>query len=109
MKENDIVIKRISSEEELWFAERLYLSSFPDGERREIADWIRYTWTKPEFFNNIIEYGRERVGFISYWGLDDFLYVEHFAMDSRIRGKGYGGFAIESHVIETGIVVVLVV
>ena len=39
MKENDIVIKRISSEEELWFAERLYLSSFPDGERREIADW----------------------------------------------------------------------
>ena len=90
MKENDIVIKRISSEEELWFAERLYLSSFPDGERREIADWIRYTWTKPEFFNNIIEYGGERVGFISYWGLDDFLYVEHFAMDSRIRGKGYG-------------------
>ena len=76
MKENDIVIKRISSEEELWFAERLYLSSFPDGERREIADWIRYTWTKPEFFNNIIEYGGERVGFISYWGLDDFLYVE---------------------------------
>ena len=68
MKENDIVIKRISSEEELWFAERLYLSSFPDGERREIADWIRYTWTKPEFFNNIIEYGGERVGFISYWG-----------------------------------------
>lgn len=34
MKENDIVIKRISSEEELWFAERLYLSSFPDGEKR---------------------------------------------------------------------------
>lgn len=107
MKENDIVIKRISSEEELWFAERLYLSSFPDGERREIADWIRYTWTKPEFFNNIIEYGGERVGFISYWGLDDFLYVEHFAMDSRIRGKGYGGIAIETLVNETGKVVVL--
>ena len=48
MKENDIVIKRISSEEELWFAERLYLSSFPDGERREIADSRRKEDSRPE-------------------------------------------------------------
>ena len=31
------------------------------------------------------------LGFISYWEFDTYLYVEHFAVNAELRGKGYGG------------------
>ncbi len=96
MNENHITIRRVSDEEDLWYAERLYLSSFPEAERREVSDWIAYTWSKPEFRNNIIEYSGSKVGFVSFWDLGDFIYVEHFATDAAVRGKGIGGRAIET-------------
>ena len=96
MKESAITIRRVQDEEDLWYAERLYLSSFPEDERRDISDWIAYTWSKPEFRNNIIEYSGSKVGFISFWDLGDFIYVEHFATDSAVRGKGLGGMAVET-------------
>ena len=40
-------IKRIDSESELWFSERLYLHSFPENERRDVEDWIRLTHNEP--------------------------------------------------------------
>ena len=96
MKEGAIAIRRVNGEEDLWYAERLYLSSFPEDERREVSDWIAYTWSKPEFCNSIIECAGRKVGFISFWDFDDFVYVEHFATDAAVRGKGLGGMAVET-------------
>ena len=28
--------------------------------------------------------------FISYWQFDTYYYIEHFAINARLRGKGYG-------------------
>lgn len=92
---NSITIKPISTEGELWHAEKLYLESFPLAERRETRDWIEYTWNKPEFHNNVIMHGENIVGFISYWEFPDFVYVEHFAMNKAIRGHGIGGKALD--------------
>ena len=96
MNENLMEIRRANGEEDLWYAERLYLSSFPEDERRDVADWIAYTWSKPEFFNNIIECAGRKAGFISFWDFGGFIYVEHFATDAAVRGKGIGGRAIET-------------
>lgn len=30
------------------------------------------------------------VGFISYWNFDNFIYIEHFAVNKDLRGRGYG-------------------
>lgn len=92
---NDIAIRRISTEGELWHAEKLYLESFPLPERRETSDWIEYTWNKPEFHNNVIFHGGNIVGFISYWEFPGFVYVEHFAMNEDMRGHGLGGKALD--------------
>lgn len=96
MKENQITIRRVNDEEDLWYAERLYLLSFPEDERREVSDWIAYTWSKPEFCNNIIEFAGRKVGFISFWDFGGFVYVEHFAMEAAVRGEGLGGMAVET-------------
>lgn len=92
---NDIAIRRISTEGELWHAEKLYLESFPLPERRETREWIEYTWNKPEFHNNVILQGESIVGFISYWEFPGFVYVEHFAMSKAVRGRGLGGKALD--------------
>lgn len=88
-------IKRIDSESELWFSEWLYLHSFPENERRDVEDWIRLTHNEPAFHNNIILEDSKNVGLITFWNFADFVYVEHFAIDNSIRGKGLGGLAIE--------------
>ena len=38
------------------------------------------------------------VGFITYWTFDDFVYVEHFAIDSNTRGQGYGRETLKNFV-----------
>lgn len=30
------------------------------------------------------------VGFLTYWTFEDFLYIEHFAVDKNLRGNGIG-------------------
>lgn len=102
-----VEIKRIADEREMWYAQRFYMSSFPEDERRETTEWIRLSYTEPEFFNNVIISDGAIAGFISYWNFGEFVYVEHFAVDSAIRGKGIGGQAIDKLCEKAGKTVVL--
>lgn len=102
-----IEIKRIATEQELWHAQKYYLSSFPADERRETEEWIRLSYSQPKFFNNVIMLDGTIVGFIAYWNFENFLYVEHFAVDSAIRGKGIGGLTIDKLCENAGKTVVL--
>ncbi|MBM7615452.1 GNAT family N-acetyltransferase [Alkaliphilus hydrothermalis] len=34
--------------------------------------------------------GEQLVGFLCYWNLGDFIFVEHLAVEEGYRGKGYG-------------------
>lgn len=88
-------IKRIDSENEMWLAQRLYVASFPENERREVSEWVRLSFEKPQFHNNIILYNGEFAGIITYWDLGDFAYVEHFAVNVALRGHGIGGKALD--------------
>lgn len=51
------------------------------------------------------------VGMLTFWTFDDFVYIEHFAVDSRVRGRGIGrelfrGIAESLH-RESGLPIVL--
>ncbi|NDV58694.1 GNAT family N-acetyltransferase [Bacteroides sp. 519] len=84
-------IQRIKTDTELYdYMENLLINSFPEEEYRELSDLKEYTDHKPIFFNNIILNEGKPVGFITYWDLDSFYYIEHFAIDPNQRNGGYG-------------------
>ena len=79
---------------------RLYSQSFPIFEQR--------TETQQEYaFNNenyhLIGYCFKGsfIGFISFWEFKDYLYIEHFAINNEIRGKGYGSTILNKFIKST--------
>jgi ribosomal protein S18 acetylase RimI-like enzyme len=87
-----ISIQRIQTTDEnsYCFAEKLLTTAFPKEERRELSLQREYTDHNKHFHNNILLADNEPIGFISYWDFDEFLYVEHFAIDETKRSGGYG-------------------
>ncbi len=77
------------------FMEDLMVASFPKEEYRELPILQKYTDTKEYFYNLIILDDDTPVGFITYWDLNEFFYVEHFAIDSSRRNGGYGKQVLE--------------
>lgn len=80
----------------LEFVEKLYLESFPRNERRPILEMHQLIATEDRFSLFTIQNQKEeQVGFISFWTFDSFIYLEHFAIDSKFRGKQYGKDVLE--------------
>lgn len=77
------------------FMEQLLIDSFPADEYRELPELRKYTDTIPHFYNNIILEDHKPIGLITYWNLDDFYYIEHFAIDPEQRNGGYGKKVLE--------------
>lgn len=72
------------------FHER-YIHDFPEVERREIATVIELLHdTDSPFTLEAILLEGQFVGFISYWKLPDFIYLEHFAIHPHKRSHGVG-------------------
>ncbi len=91
-----IQISPLSTHDEiaLKFIARIYTESFPPNERREFCNVVRLLEKKNDFSILLISSEHTPIGFISYWEWDDFIYIEHFAVDSHYRGAGYGAAAI---------------
>ena len=86
-----IEIKRITSSHPLYASgESLMLSAFPIEERRNTDEQKYYTDHKENFYYNIITDKEKFIGIITYWDMQSFYYIEHFAIDKNLRGKGYG-------------------
>ncbi|MCC8186359.1 MAG: GNAT family N-acetyltransferase [Bacteroides sp.] len=92
-----ITLRRIrTSDETLYsFMEDLLVSSFPVEEYRELPVIREYTDHKKNFYNTVILDENDPVGFITYWDLNDFFYIEHFAIDPERRNGGYGRQVLE--------------
>lgn len=81
----------IKSTEALYFKlfKSLYDVSFPIFEQRtEVQQNIAFCKENYHLIAYIDE--NDFVGFISYWDFESYVYIEHFAVNSDIRGKGYG-------------------
>lgn len=77
------------------FMEELLIESFPPEEYRQLDKLREYTDKKNNFVNNIIFNDELPIGFITYWDLDNFYYIEHFATNKALRNGGYGKLSIE--------------
>ena len=89
------------------YMEQLMTASFPSEEYRPLEELRNYTDSKPHFYCNIILHQNTPVGFITYWDFGHFCYVEHFAVDSRLRGAGIGSTTLDKWLNELKIPAVL--
>lgn len=85
---------------------KLYCTSFPIFEQRTVpqqAAAFQHKAYKLSAFteNNLF------IGFIAYWEFDTYLYVEHFAISSELRGKGYGSKLLSRFIQSTDKIVLL--
>ncbi|MBD5130935.1 MAG: GNAT family N-acetyltransferase [Ruminococcaceae bacterium] len=77
--------------------ERLYKIieySFPKDERRSFDDHFG-EFEKPRFRSLVREENGNIEGFMNYWQLDGFVYLEHFAVAKELRGLGIGSELME--------------
>ncbi len=73
------------------FIGNLYIESFLEEERRPVDEmWKLYEESKAQFFILLAVSENKRVGFFTYWDLEDFIFAEHLAVSSNFRSGGYG-------------------
>ena len=72
----------------------LYEQSFPVYERRDSTEQARALKNSNYHFDIIKEDG-DMLGIMFYWELDDLIFLEHFATQPHLRGKGIGVKALE--------------
>ncbi|MFI3265807.1 MAG: GNAT family N-acetyltransferase [Rikenellaceae bacterium] len=96
-----IIRQRITSEKDTLFSFcwELYLSSFPEIERRDL-DYHTQALTYTQFHFDAILYQGKAVGLISWWDFDNLRYIEHLATSSAVRGKGLGAQIITDFINE---------
>ena len=69
------------------FAEDLFESAFPKSERPDFDDLEG----RPSNFHFMVATNDdEPIGILTYWTFEEFVYVEHFAIDEELRNNGFG-------------------
>lgn len=71
-------------------------SSFPDDEYRPKEEQIKLL--ENENYNVLVVKGTTGniVGFIAVWNFEEFLFIEHFAVDKNSRNQGLGGVILKA-------------
>ncbi|WP_404812303.1 GNAT family N-acetyltransferase [Capnocytophaga canimorsus] len=84
----------------------LYVTSFPIFEQR--TEPQQKSAFSCEKYHLISYYDEENfVGFIAYWEFDNYLYIEHLAINTSLRGKGYGSQLLNDFISSTSKIVLL--
>lgn len=93
-----IEIRQVSTKDQANYAfvEELMYTAFPEQERRDTPQQRDYSDNNPIFHSNIILEEEKPIGMISYWNMDGFYYIEHFAIDPALRNGGYGKCVLET-------------
>ena len=84
----------------------LYKESFPFHEQREPASQHAIMQHKEYHFLAVFDDADAFVGLILCWETEEFIYVEHFCIDSTLRNQGFGSRALQL-LLETGKTVIL--
>lgn len=69
--------------------QQIYEESFPANERREWNQLIDLLKNDLFTFNGIY-HQQQLIGLITFWDLNGFCFIEHFAIRNTEQGKGYG-------------------
>ena len=70
------------------YARDLFESAFPEEERPPFDEMVRRD--SPLFHFLLVHNEDEPIGLLTYWDFEDFVYVEHFAIDEEMRDQGFG-------------------
>lgn len=76
------------------FVEGLLHSAFPKEERRDTIQQREYTDNNDKFSCYLIKDNNLPIGLLTCWDFEEFIYIEHFAIDPSLRNNGYGQKAI---------------
>ena len=87
------------------FAKNILENSFPKEERPDFD--ILISRKDAEYNFCIILDNGNTCGIIGYWHFDDFVFCEHFAIDSKLRNNGVGGCAFDLFLKHTNKLIVL--
>ena len=103
---------------------RIYLQSFPIDEQRPVESIARLLNEEPRYAMYAIvddNYAAElqtqsqqpianspkALGLLTTWEFNDFIYIEHIAIDPTLRSQGYGSEALKAFIHEHGKPIVL--
>ncbi|MGP1514982.1 MAG: GNAT family N-acetyltransferase [Bacteroidales bacterium] len=77
------------------FAQNIYISNFPRQERRLWSEVMEMTINNKSFNFYIIKCRNYSLGIVSVWKFEEFIYIEHFAIDKRLRNCGIGSYVLQ--------------
>jgi RimJ/RimL family protein N-acetyltransferase len=77
------------------YCENLLVASFPESERRDLAHLRQISMHNKAFSAHIIINDNQPAGLLNSWDFDDFIFIEHFAIDTARRNKGIGHQALK--------------
>lgn len=83
--------KRLTSHNDSMYkaAMKLYADSFPIYEQRRSESQIKILQDNEYKFNIICD-SDQWLGIICFWEFNQFIYIEHFAINAQLRNKQYG-------------------
>jgi len=84
------------TDEDLAFVEDIYLASFPEEERRPWNDLSEGLLSGKIHLEAVRGDDGNIVGFATVWRFPEFVYIEHLAVDGKVRGLGVGGRLLDS-------------
>jgi ribosomal protein S18 acetylase RimI-like enzyme len=79
---------------ELFFVRELYQQAFPVKERRGWQQLLSLLEKEPDMFLDCIRDEGQTIGFIIWWKMGNWAFIEHFAVSVTKRGKNYGSRVI---------------
>jgi len=92
-----LTFERVKDKDHPYFeiAFALYEVSFPIFERRTKSDQIRALTDQAYHFNLIQNQEGKFLGILLTWHQNDFIYIEHFAISTKERGKSIGSHTLQ--------------
>lgn len=73
----------------------LYESAFPSFERRTVAGLNNELVTNSCFKAHALVSETKFVGIFNYWTFQNFIYIEHFAIDKMFRNQSFGTLSLK--------------
>lgn len=81
----------------LTFIKKLYEDAFPPHERRDWASLLQLVPDTKEMHLDLVHTADENIGLITWWEIDGCYFIEHFAVDSSLRGQNYGARVLDHY------------
>ena len=102
MKENKFLFKIKLTKENTSFIQqafKIYEDSFPFHERRNTESFIRIM-SNENYFPYAFHNNKNVSAILFFWKIEDYYFIEHFAVNSESRGEGLGSKILSEFIFE---------